>query len=90
LEGIAGNPYNVGNDNCITSISNLANILIQLYPEKNLKIFKANQNNTNYINSLVSKNIPNIEKLNKLNWSPNILIEEGFKRTIEYYNLNKN
>jgi len=88
LDGSIGNAYNVGNDECVISVFNLAKILLKLYPDKKLKILKVNQNDSNYISSLISKSIPSIEKLKKINYSPVVSIENGFKRTIDYYILN--
>lgn len=80
-----GNAYNVGNDNCVVSIIELAEILIRLFPEKKLKVIKKEIKSNEYIKSQISKNIPNIEKVKKIGWKPKITIEEGFIRTIKYY-----
>jgi dTDP-D-glucose 4,6-dehydratase len=90
LEGKTGNAYNVGNDECIVSVFELANILIHLYPEKNLEVLRVIEQNSNYIASTISRTIPNIDKLKNLNWFPEVTIEHGFRRTIEHYQLNKN
>ena len=84
-EGEVGNAYNIGNDNCVTSIIELAEKLVKIFPERNLNVVKVKQENTTYINSSISKNIPNISKIKKLNWNPEIEITEGFKRTIRFY-----
>lgn len=80
-----GNAYNVGNDKCVVSIVELAEILIKLFPEKKLKVIKKENNTTEYIKSEISKNIPNIEKIKKIGWVPQTSIEEGFIKTIKYY-----
>ena len=85
LEGEVGNAYNVGNDNCVTSIVDLAEKLVKIFPERNLNVIKVKQENEAYINTSISKNIPNINKIKKLNWNPKIKILEGFNRTIQYY-----
>ena len=90
LDGSIGSSYNVGNDKCVISVFDLAKTLLELYPEKKLKILNVNQNDSNYISSLIFKSIPNIEKLKKINCLPVVSIENGFKRTIDYYLLNKN
>ena len=41
--------------------------------------------NVTYIPSLVNKNIPNINKIRKLDWEPVVNIKEGFTKTINYY-----
>ncbi len=85
LEGESGQAYNVGNDNCITTIVDLAEKLVSLFPEKNLVVNRINQTNSNYLNSAISVNIPVINKIKSLGWSPQIGIEEGFIKTIKYY-----
>jgi nucleoside-diphosphate-sugar epimerase len=85
LEGESGQAYNVGNDNCITTIVDLAEKLVSLFPEKNLVVNRINQTNSNYLNSAISVNIPVINKIKSLGWSPQIGIEEGFVNTIKYY-----
>ena len=88
LNGKDGEAYNMGNPDAEVSIRSLAEILINMYPEKKIKVLI--QNNTNvegYIKSAVSKNSPDISKLNTLNWQPKIHVEEGFKRTIDSYTL---
>lgn len=86
LEGDSGEAYNVGNSNEEYSILNLAEILINFYPKKNLKVIrKFSGNNINYLKSPLTRNSPNTSKIKKLGWSPIVSVEEGFKRTIESY-----
>ncbi len=88
--------YNLGNDQCEISIKNLALELQDLYPERSSEIVintsknrtsgnRVSFDNSNYIASQVERICPNIEKLKTLGWSPNIGIEEGFRRTVESY-----
>ena len=76
--------YNVSNDKAIISIFDLAEKLITLFPEKNLKVIKKEPrtNSNEYLKSSITRNIPSIKKINALGWSPIYSIEEGFKRTI--------
>lgn len=86
LNGKAGHAYNVGNDAGVSSIIDLAQRLIALFPEKKLKINHYPSTNENgYISSLVSRNVPNIAKIKSLGWQPVTDIETGFSRTISSY-----
>lgn len=82
LDGENGEAYNLGNPKTNVSILELAQKLIEIYPEKKLKIKEIKQDKT-YLKSPIKMNCPCIEKLRKLKWEPKISIEEGFKRTIE-------
>ncbi len=84
LKGKNAEAYNVGFDKDI-SILELAELLINTFPEKNLSIIKKDFGNDNYLRTNIVRNCPNINKINNLGWHPVISIEEGFKRTIEYF-----
>jgi nucleoside-diphosphate-sugar epimerase len=87
LEGKDGEAYNVGNPKEEYSILELAQLIISLRPELNLKV-KVNLpvKDVNYIKSTVSKNSPNINKMNELSWNPNVSARDGFNRTIKSFN----
>jgi UDP-glucuronate decarboxylase len=87
LEGKNGEAYNVGNPKEEYSILELAQLIISLRPELNLKV-KVNLpvKDVNYIKSTVSKNSPNIDKMNELSWNPNVTVRDGFNRTIKSFN----
>ncbi|MCX5774197.1 MAG: NAD-dependent epimerase/dehydratase family protein [Fusobacteria bacterium] len=84
--GENGESYNVGNMSQEISILELAEKLVKLFPEKNLKVIVQNRmENDKYIPSKVNRALPCIEKMRKLNWDPKISIDEGFNRTILYF-----
>lgn len=85
LDGTNGEAYNMGNPECECSILELAQQLVQLYPEKGLQVIQIDSKNHNYVKSPVNRNAPNIEKINTLGWYPHVNICDGFKRTIESY-----
>lgn len=86
LNGKNGEAYNVGNPNEEYSIIELAGTLVNLYPEKGLKVIKQlNKENNSYLKSPLKRNSPNIIKISELNWWPLVSTKEGFKRTIESY-----
>lgn len=85
LNGENGEAYNMGNPHEEYSILELANILINSYPEFKLEVILNTTTNTDYLKSTITRNSPNIDKLKKLNWNPNVTVEEGFKRTISSF-----
>ncbi|MES2760763.1 MAG: NAD-dependent epimerase/dehydratase family protein [Bacteroidota bacterium] len=86
VNGENGQPYNIGNPNEEYSILDLANTLVNLYPELKLKVIMNNKTDNNaYLKSPIQRNSPNIDKAEKLNWSPLVGVKEGFKRTIESF-----
>lgn len=85
LDGETGQAYNVGNDQGVASILQLAEQLITLFPDKKLKINRFQIQSSNYIPSFVSRNIPEISKIRKLGWIPETPIDKGFFRTIQSY-----
>jgi UDP-glucuronate decarboxylase len=87
LFGMDGQAYNMGNPNEEKSILELAKIVANLYPELKLSVIENSKpiNNSNYIKSPIHRNSPDIEKLMKLGWYPEVTVQEGFKRTIQSY-----
>jgi nucleoside-diphosphate-sugar epimerase len=83
LKGENGQAYNLGNPQGEISILELAVKLVDLFPEKGLKVLRQPiHDNPDYIPSQISRNCPDISKLLALGWQPQTSIEEGFKRTI--------
>jgi nucleoside-diphosphate-sugar epimerase len=85
LKGENAAAYNVGNPSGETSIKDLAQLLVELFPERNLKVEINLQNGQSYIKSTFNKLSPEIEKIKLLGWKPTTSISEGFKRTIISY-----
>lgn len=86
LEGKAGQAYNVGNDNEIVSIRELADTLVSLFPEKQLKVVtETSSPPTGYIQSEVSRHCPDISKIRALGWEPTTSIEDGFRKTVRSF-----
>lgn len=90
LKGKSGEAYNVGNPYAEVSVLELAQRLINLYPEKNLKLKQENRTkNDPYVQSPIQRNCPDISKIAELGWMPRYSIEGGFKKTIESYHENQ-
>lgn len=86
LKGKNGEAYNVGNQKEAVSIKKLAEILVNLFPEKKLKIIRIKRSqNDKYMESKISINQPDITKISQLGWQPQFSIKEGFRRTIKSF-----
>lgn len=86
LKGECGVAYNVGNPGGEHSILELARIVANLYPEKNTRVIEmAPVTDVNYFKSTITRNAPNIDRVQQLGWMPEVKTAEGFKRTIESY-----
>lgn len=84
LEGKAGEAYNMCNDECSYSIWDLANILVNLFPDRGLKVVcELRSVKDDYKESLVSKPcMVDNSKLRALGWKPQVDIREGFRRMV--------
>lgn len=84
LNGTNAESYNMGNPSQAFSIKELAQIIIGLFPDKDIKLH-ITADKSNYLKSPISMNSPCIEKIKMLNWVPEVNAEDGFRRTIESY-----
>lgn len=86
LNGIDGEAYNVCNEGQFVSIATLADILVNLRPEKNLKVIKRQRvSEDGYLeNSYNRDNLPTAKKLRELGWNCQYTIEMGFSRVLDY------
>jgi UDP-glucuronate decarboxylase len=86
LKGENANAYNVGNLQGESSVIELAETLVNLFPDKNLKVEKWQPpTDGSYLPSAVLRNAPNTNKINTLGWSATTDIPTGFSRTIQSY-----
>jgi UDP-glucuronate decarboxylase len=87
LKGNSSEPYNVANPDGVLSITELANLLINIFPEKKIVIKKRiNLNKKGYIKSKYEELIPNVDKLTKLGWVAEVDPKSGFYKMINAYN----
>jgi nucleoside-diphosphate-sugar epimerase len=86
LKGVCGQAYNIGNDQAETSIRGLAEMLVDLFPERALKVVAdpAAKSHT-YAASPVMRNAPDIGRAGGLGWFPRTPLEEGFRRMVLSY-----
>jgi len=84
--GENANAYNIGNPEQEFTMYDFAKIITNIFPEDNLSVLTNIPNNTsNYLKSTVARNQPDITKIKKLGWSPNISVKEGFTRLIKSF-----
>ena len=88
LDGRNGEAYNVCNTSQFVSVKELANLLSNLYPERNINVMQKERSiNENYIENpfaLGRIHVPDYRKLRELGWEPTVTIEDGFDRVIKY------
>lgn len=84
LKGEPGEAYNLANETEEISIRDLAQMLISLRKDKDLKvIFNIPESNSGYCNY---KRVGlNTNKLEKLGWQPKVSLKEGCQRTIQSF-----
>lgn len=88
LKGVSGEAYNVCNTSQYLSVLELAECLVNLYPEKGLKVIRKKRDKSeNYTENtlLVGRtNIPDNSKLRGLGWEALVEVKDGFNRVIQY------
>lgn len=81
LDGQKGESYNIANESI--TIRELAEKLVSVFKDRNLKVIYKDRKDENYTPSFGTKDaIPNTLKLRNLGWKPSVSIEDGFKRTV--------
>lgn len=87
LQGKNGEAYNICNTKEFYSIRELADILVNLYPELGLKAEKKERDKTEaYVENSVANDVPpDNGKLTALGWEAKYDVKTGFKRVVEYY-----
>jgi nucleoside-diphosphate-sugar epimerase len=86
LKGQPGQAYNIGNPAAETSIAELAERLVGLYPEKGLKVVRQQRAASDaYMPSRIARSCPDTAKAEALGWKALTGLDEGFKRSIGSY-----
>jgi len=86
LKGENAQVYNVSNEEGEISIRDLADMLVDAFPEKKLKVeIDDAAKQKGYIQSTVIGYSPDTTKLRNLGWRPQYSLKEGFLRTIKSY-----
>ena len=78
--------YNIANEEDETTVRELAETLVGIYPERHLKlVFDIDDKNINKGTASFTLGILNTDKIRKeLNWKPKYSIHDGFYRTLQY------
>ena len=86
FKGKSGDAYNVCNTKEFLSMNELAQIILSLNKERNLKLIHRNRElSDSYIENKDNKsNKPVAWKLEELGWNPKVSTKVGFARTLEY------
>ncbi|MBN2452692.1 MAG: NAD-dependent epimerase/dehydratase family protein [Candidatus Omnitrophica bacterium] len=83
LKGKNGNAYNISDEKGEMSVSELARMLTEIFPEKKLSIkYDRAPGRESYMKSEIARAHPRITRIRKLGWAPRYSPEEGFRRTI--------
>ncbi|MGD1237798.1 NAD-dependent epimerase/dehydratase family protein [Mycobacterium seoulense] len=86
LKGAAGTAYNVGNDRAELTVSELANLIVDLEPERGLRVRrKAASAADPYLPSPIQRGCPDVSRLRGLGWAPRIGPRAGFLRTLNSF-----
>ncbi len=86
FKGTFGEVYNVGNPFQEYNVKDLATTLIELFPEKSLRLeLNPAYSSAEYIPSTINRFLPDITKIQALGWNPTSDIQTGFYRTILSY-----
>lgn len=88
FQGSIGEAYNVAGSTGV-SIMELAEMLVGLFPEKQLKVVKKISANYEYMPSKITRNVADVSKLEALGWKQRVSLEDGFRRTIKSYEEGK-
>ena len=77
--------YNIADENSKTSIRQLAEVLVNIYPDKNLKLVFDIPKEKQKGAASFSRGILSTDKIREeLGWYPKYSIEDGFRRTVEH------
>lgn len=91
LDGADGEAYNICNVHEWLSMRELAEILVNLRPEKSLKVIYTRRQDEGYKSSPERTDYPpDVSKIMSLGWRPSISAKEGFKRVIDSINERRN
>lgn len=86
LRGVSGVAYNVGNPSGEISISELADLVANLLPDRKVTVVRSLQTSSDgYLRSNLSRNSPNISRIAELGWAPTTNLVDGFSRTIRSF-----
>ncbi len=86
LTGGKAQAYNIANPSAEISIKDLATLVANLFPERNIKTrFDVPVSSNAYLKSPIFRSCPSIDKVKSLGWIPTTSVRDGFRRTIQSF-----
>ncbi len=87
LKGESGQAYNIGNPAAETSIRDLAETLVALFPERHLRVISqlSQPDPVGYLPSPIARNCPDTTKVGQLGWQAVTSVPVGFRRTVQSF-----
>ncbi len=86
FKGASGQAYNVANAGACASVRELAELLVQLFPERALSVeYSGGKTDPSYLPSKNLIGVPDCSKVHALGWEPTVGLAEGFRRTVRSY-----
>ena len=86
LRGRSGQAYNIGNDQAECSIAELADLLVRLFPERDLSVARqCRKADDPYLPSALERSCPDITLARQLGWQPKTSLTDGFHRTVRSF-----
>jgi UDP-glucuronate decarboxylase len=86
FRGKKNEAYNVANPDAEISIRELAQLVANLFPERNIGVkLRESTYSNSYLKSPILRSCPSIEKIRAIGWAPRINLKDGFRRTIQSY-----
>lgn len=91
LDGEDATAYNIANLNGEKTIYELAKMLVDLRPEKHLKVVRNLElkSEASKMKSNIKKAYPDCSRIEEMGWIPCVSVKEGFERTIKSLELDK-
>jgi len=86
FRGEPGRAYNVGDPAGEISVRGLAELLVGLFPERELAVrVQGRPSGDAYLASAVERSCPDISRVRALGWQPATPLAEGFRRTVRSF-----
>ena len=88
MKGEPNEAYNLANETEPYMIRDVAQMLVDLYPERGLKVAFANQDDADTKKGYLGYKIVKLDtsKLESLGWEPQVTLKRGMKHTVDYFN----
>ncbi len=86
LIGNKAEAYNIANPDTEISIRELAVLVADLFPDRGIGVqFDLPIKSNAYLQSLITRSCPTIDKIRTLGWAPTTNLQDGFRRTIQSF-----